>query len=239
MHLFYTPHISGGTHELDEQESKHAIRVLRLVRGDGVILVDGAGGWYEAAILEDHPKRCLLEIRNHTPGYQPLPYHLHVAISPTKNMDRFEWFLEKATEIGISEITPLMCHRTERKQVKMERMERIVVSAMKQSLKAYKPALSEPVSMVDFLKQEHSGMRGIAHCIPTERLSLAGMKPRGRYTLMIGPEGDFTDQEVQLAVDAGFSPVHLGASRLRTETAGVHICSAIQIIECKLFSFGT
>ena len=234
MHLFYTPHISEGTYELNEQESKHAIRVLRLVKGDGVILVDGAGGWYEAGILEDHPKRCLLEIRSHTPGYHPLPYWLHVAISPTKNMDRFEWFLEKATEIGVSEITPLMCHRTERKQVKRDRMERIVISAMKQSLKAYLPVLSDPVPVADFLKQEHSGTLGIAHCHPTERLSLAGLKPRGRYSLMIGPEGDFTNQEVQLALDAGFRPFHLGASRLRTETAGVHICSAIQILECNV-----
>ena len=113
MHLFYNPFIQGDTFELEEQESKHAIRVLRLVKGDRVILVDGRGGWYEAVITEDHPKRCSLKIEAHTTGYQPLPYTLHIAVAPTKNLDRFEWFLEKATEIGISEITPLLCQRSE------------------------------------------------------------------------------------------------------------------------------
>jgi 16S rRNA (uracil1498-N3)-methyltransferase len=231
MHLFYTPHISGETHELDEQESKHAVRVLRLVQGDGVILVDGAGGWYEAVVREDHPKRCLLEVRSHTPGYKPLPYHLHLAISPTKNMDRFEWFMEKATEIGISEITPLLCHRTERKQVKPERLDRILVSAMKQSLRAFKPVLSEPVQLNDFLKRDVPGTRGIAHCHPTDRTFVTGLEKSGHYTLLVGPEGDFTDEEVRKAMDTGYVPFHLGDSRLRTETAGIHLCSAIQILE--------
>jgi 16S rRNA (uracil1498-N3)-methyltransferase len=233
MHLFYTPHIIGNIHELDEQESKHAARVLRLVKGDDVILVDGAGGWYHAVIREDHPKRCVLEILSHTPGYNPLPYHLHIAISPTKNMDRFEWFLEKATEIGISKITPLMCHRTERKHVNQERLERILVSAMKQSLKAYKPLLSEQLQLADFLKSKNSGTRGIAHCLPTDRISLAKMELSGPYTFLVGPEGDFTEEEIQMAIKAGYRPVHLGDSRLRTETAGVHLCSAIQILEEK------
>jgi 16S rRNA (uracil1498-N3)-methyltransferase len=230
MHLFYTPQITGNTHALDEQESKHAIRVLRLLKGDRVVLVDGTGGWYEASVIEEHPKRCLLEIRSQTNSYQPLPYHLHVAISPTKSMDRFEWFLEKSTEIGISEITPLLSQRSERRQVKMDRMERILVSAMKQSLKAYKPILNEPISVQEFLKRGFIGMLGIAHCHPTSRISLAEVGSHTNNTFMVGPEGDFTDEEVNLTLDSGFKPIHLGESRLRTETAGVHICSAIQLL---------
>ncbi|MDX2430259.1 MAG: RsmE family RNA methyltransferase, partial [Bacteroides sp.] len=144
MHLFYTPQIEGDTFQLEEQESKHAIRVLRLLRGDAVVLVDGLGGWYDAVIVDDHPKRCSLVIKSHTKDYQALPYKLHMAVAPTKNMDRFEWFLEKATEIGVSEITPLICQRSERKHVKTERLDRILVSAMKQSLRAYKPVLNDP-----------------------------------------------------------------------------------------------
>lgn len=233
MHLFYTPGLNGETHELDEQESKHAVRVLRLSKGDAVVCVDGTGGWYEAVILDDHPKRCVLEVGNHISAYKPLPYHLHIAISPTKSLDRFEWFLEKATEIGITRITPLMCHRTERKQVKMERLEKIIVSAMKQSLKAYMPHLSQPVSLDGFLMRRFDGALGIAHCHPTNRSDLAAIDPAGSYTMLIGPEGDFTEEEVRRAVKAGFLPFDLGESRLRTETAGIHICSAIQILERK------
>ncbi len=231
MHLFYTPQLFGDKHLLDEQESKHAIRVLRLSKGDRVILVDGAGGWFEAEIMDDHPKRCVLGVLLSRLGYKPLPYHLHMAISPTKNMDRFEWFLEKSTEIGISEITPILCHRTERKQVKLERLDKIIVSAMKQSLRAYKPVLSEPVHLTGFLKREMTGTKGIAHCMDTGRVPLTGLERSERYILLVGPEGDFTDQEVQLATGVGYQPFHLGESRLRTETAGVHICSAIQILE--------
>lgn len=230
MHLFYTPGVSGDTHLLEEQESKHAVRVLRLKRGDDVILIDGVGGWYEARILEDHPKACLLSIGSCQENYKPLPYQLHIGMSPTKNMDRFEWFLEKATEIGISRITPLICQRSERKKVKMDRLDRILVSAMKQSLKAYKPVLSESTQLESFLKQEQAGTLGIAHCYPQERLSLNELNPSGELTFLVGPEGDFTEAELQLAIDKGYKPLHLGESRLRTETAGVHICSAISVL---------
>lgn len=230
MHLFYTPEIKGNTHVLEEQESKHAIRVLRLKEGDELILIDGAGGWYEARIIGEHPKACVLGISSFTPEYKPLPYRLHIAISPTKNMDRFEWFLEKATEIGISRITPLICKRSERKKVKMDRLERILVSAMKQSLKAYKPILSEPVGMSNFLKEEFTGTLGIAHCYPLDRLSLNELDKSDEYTILVGPEGDFTEEELEAALARGFRPLHLGSSRLRTETAGVHICSAISIL---------
>lgn len=233
MHLFYTPDIKGDSHVLEEQESKHAIRVLRLATGDAVILVDGTGGWYEARIEDDHPKRCLLSISSYIKNYKPLPYQLHIAISPTKNMDRFEWFLEKACEIGISKITPLICHRTERLKVKMDRLDRILISAMKQSLKAYKPVLSEPVKMAQFLKQEQTGTLALAHCYPEQRLSIKELKPLGQCTILVGPEGDFTEEEVETAISSGFKSIHLGESRLRTETAGIFICSAISLASVK------
>ena len=231
MNLFYTPHIEGDTFELDEKESKHSVRVLRLRAGERVILVDGRGGWYEAAIEDDHPKRCRLKILSHTRDYQPLSYGLHLAVSPTKNMDRFEWFLEKSTEIGITEITPLICHRTERKQLKMERLERILISAMKQSLKAYKPTLHLPVTLEYFLEQDRVGTKGIAHCHATNRRGFAELERSDHHTLLVGPEGDFTREEVTLALDAGFAPFHLGQSRLRTETAAVYLCTAVQLIQ--------
>jgi len=230
MNLFYSPHIDGDVFALDEKESKHAIRVLRLARNDKVVLIDGRGGWYEALIEDDHPKRCKLRIQSHTPDYHPLPYHLHLAISPTKNMDRFEWFLEKATEIGISEITPLLCHRSERRQVKAERLERILISAMKQSLKAYKPILNDLVDIETFMAVEREGTKGIAHCIPGDRTPVSDLPQNSQYTLLVGPEGDFTEEELSLALGAGYLPFHLGESRLRTETAGVYICAAISLI---------
>ncbi|MCK4880512.1 MAG: 16S rRNA (uracil(1498)-N(3))-methyltransferase [Bacteroidales bacterium] len=230
MHLFYNPHIQGDSFELEEQESKHAIRVLRLVRGDRVIMVDGKGGWYEAVIIDDHPKRCRLHVESHTPGYHPLPYSLHLAVAPTKNLDRFEWFLEKATEIGITEITPLICVRSERKQVKTERLERILVSAMKQSQKAFKPILHNPVSMEEFMKRNRQGTLGIAHCYPLEQRGISELELSEKYTLMVGPEGDFTEEEVSEALEAGYVPFHLGDSRLRTETAALYITAAISLL---------
>ena len=230
MNLFYSPHIDGQFFELDEKESKHSVRVLRLTVGDRVILVDGRGGWYEAVIEDDHPKRCRLKIQSHTTDYQPLSYGLHLAVSPTKNMDRFEWFLEKSTEIGITEVTPLLCHRTERKQVKMERLERILISAMKQSLKAYKPTLHKPANLVEFISMDHRGTKGITHCHPTHREGVSELKRSDRYTLLVGPEGDFTEEEIGLALKAGFEPFHLGQSRLRTETAAVYLSAAIQLL---------
>ena len=230
MHLFYNPHIQSGIFELDEKESKHAVRVLRMVSGDPVILVDGKGGWYEAHIIDDHPKHCKLQIDSHTPDCRPLPYSLHLAVAPTKNLDRFEWFLEKATEIGITDITPLICTRSERKEVKMERLEKIIVSAMKQSLKAFKPVLHNPTGLGSFLRVNRKGTLGIAHCNPGERRGLGEMELSGNYTMLVGPEGDFTEEEISGAIQAGYLPFHLGDSRLRTETAAVVITSSISLL---------
>lgn len=229
MNLFYNPNIQGDAVDLDEQESKHAVRVLRLKNGDPVHIVDGRGGWYEAVVADAHPKRCRFRIGSHTHAYHPLPYGLHLAVSPTKSMDRFEWFLEKATEIGITEITPLICHRTERTRLNPDRLERVLVSAMKQSLRAYKPVMHPVTPLKEFLKMERGGTKGIAHCIPSGRSSIAEMNPDSSYTLLVGPEGDFTEEEVGEALAAGYTPFHLGESRLRTETAAVYICAAISL----------
>lgn len=215
------------------------VRVLRLGKGDPVQIVDGRGGWYEAVIEADNPKRCRLLITSHTPEYQPLPYHLHIAVSPTKSMDRFEWFLEKATEIGISEITPLICQRSERAKMNMERMDRVVVSAMKQSLRAYKPVLNNPAGFPEFLGERREGVKGIAHCISEgedglrNRENIMDLPDGCEYTLLVGPEGDFTEEEVKTALGAGYLPFHLGESRLRTETAAVYICTAISLKHLK------
>ena len=230
MNLFYSPDIDGDQFLLGEQESKHAVRVLRLGRGDAVQLVDGKGGWYEAVIEEDDPRKCRLRITSFTPGYRALPYRLHLAVSPTKSMERFEWFLEKATEIGISEISPLLCHRTERRSVKPERLEKISISAMKQSLKAYKPVLHPATSFESFVTQQRLGILGIAHCKETDRRGIAELGRSTDYTLLIGPEGDFTGQEVQQALESGYTPIHLGESRLRTETAAVYACTAVSLV---------
>jgi 16S rRNA (uracil1498-N3)-methyltransferase len=231
MNLFYIPHIEGEIFELDEMESKHAVRVLRLGAGDPIVLVDGMGGWFEATIEDDHPKKCKCRIHSRMENFQPLSYGLHLAVSPTKNVDRFEWFLEKSTEIGITEITPLICRRSERKQIKMERLEKILISAMKQSLKAYKPTLHPALYLEDFLKLKTDGVKGIAHCYPTERSGVTEFGLSEHYTMLVGPEGDFTEEEVRLALKAGYTPFHLGQSRLRTETAAVYICTAVQLLQ--------
>jgi 16S rRNA (uracil1498-N3)-methyltransferase len=230
MHLFYNPHIQGDHIDLDEQESKHAIRVLRMARNDRVIVVDGKGGWYEARIIDDHPKRCRIQIESYTPDYRPLSYSLHLAVAPIKNPERFEWFLEKATEIGITEVTPLICRRGERTGVKTERLEKIIISAMKQSMKAYKPKLNKPAGLEAFLEEKRSGTLGIAHCYPLERRGLHEMEHSGNYTLLVGPEGDFTEDEVKVALRSGYLPFHLGESRLRTETAALFITSAVSLL---------
>lgn len=230
VNLFYTPDIAGDHHTLGEDESRHAVRVLRLKPGDPVVAVDGIGGWHESVIREAHPTKCTLEVRSVKRDYQPLPYRLHMAVSPTKNTDRFEWFLEKATEIGITEITPLICQRNERTRLKYERLERITVSAMKQSLRAFKPVLNEAVSLEEFVGQERRGILGVAHCKPQGRISVNEL-PRGdAFTFLVGPEGDFTDDEVAMARDAGYHPIHLGSARLRTETAAVHLVSAVSLM---------
>lgn len=235
MHLFYTPLLNPGMEAflLDEAESKHAVRVLRLGIGDRVHLVDGTGGFYDAEISDANPKRVVLKIVAVQESYNRRNHRLHIAIAPTKNMDRLEWFLEKATEIGIDEITPLICDRSERKEVKVERLEKVVVAAMKQSLKAYLPQINPPVRFSAFLKGLTAGeeKRFIAHCDVGEKTFLSASVEAGdSVMILIGPEGDFSPDEIKAALNANFQAISLGASRLRTETAALVACMEVELL---------
>lgn len=221
MYLFYTPDIDIHP-ELPEEEAAHCLRVLRLSQGDKITLTDGKGYFYEAQISVASAKRCSVSILNKT--FQPFYWrgHLHLAMAPTKNMDRTEWFAEKATEIGIDEISFLNCRFSERKVLKVERIEKIVVSAVKQSLKARKPQINEMTSFDKFVRQDFPGDKFIAHCYAGEKPLLKDVLSNEKDTLvLVGPEGDFSPEEVELALYCGFRPVSLGMSRLRTETAAL------------------
>lgn len=227
MQLFYTPDINpeNSHYYLSEEESKHSIKVLRMTVGDKVQLIDGKGGLYEAEITDAHPKRTILKINSVITGYGKRNHYLHIAIAPTKNMERLEWFLEKATEIGIDEISLIICQRSERKEAKVERLDKIITSAIKQSLKAYHPVLNEAVSFNEFIGKPFNGQQFIAHCIPGNKANLKDViEPQGRYLILIGPEGDFSPAEVETTKQKGYKAITLGESRLRTETAALEAC---------------
>jgi 16S rRNA (uracil1498-N3)-methyltransferase len=232
MQVFYAPGIDGKKYFLDEKESIHCIRVLRMKKNTPVKLIDGKGNLYEGIISDPNPKACQITIENVVPGYEKRPYLLHIAISPLKNPERFEWFIEKSVEIGIDEITPVICKNSEKKSVKSFRINNIIVSAMKQSLKAGVTRLNEAESFSDFLRSPINGQKLIAHCSGSfERNSISSIYARGPdAVILIGPEGDFTDKEISMAIDSGFRSVHLGNSRLRTETAGIAACHSIYLL---------
>lgn len=215
---------------LDEPESKHAVRVLRLGVGSELGLVDGRGTRYRARIADPHPKRTVLEIVEAL-AEPPRGYHVHIAIAPTKNIERTEWFLEKATEIGVDEVTLLVCDRSERKEAKLDRLHKIAVSAMKQSLKAQLPTLNPTMKYSHFVRQAHEGPKCIAHCADGAKQYLSDSVGKGdRVLVLIGPEGDFSETEIELALEQGFVPTSLGDSRLRTETAALAACMEIAFI---------
>ena len=221
MHVFYTPEIAHS-HELPADEAAHALRVLRLQPGDEVRLTDGQGGFYHARISECNRKRCMVEVIEREEQAPLWTGHLHLALAPTKNMDRMEWLAEKATEIGFDERTFLNCQWSERRIVKGERIEKILISAMKQSLKARLPKLNDITDFAQFVKQPVSGQKFIAHCHEGEKTPLRqALQPAQDALVLIGPEGDFSPNEVALAVAEGFTPVTLGNTRLRTETAAL------------------
>lgn len=231
MHIFYTPGLSGENYTLDEAESKHCVRVLRLEKGGEIILVDGRGGWFKAVINDPNPKKCVVKVVNESLNFGRRNFRIHIGIAPTKNIDRTEWFLEKATEIGIDRITPLLCQHSERKEIKTDRLEKVAISAMKQSLKAYLPQLDEMTKFNDFIQQSFQGQKFIAHCDEQHRGLLKNVtKPGENYLILIGPEGDFSPEEIEMAIHAGFQPVSLGESRLRTETAGVVACHTFNLL---------
>lgn len=229
MQLFYAPDIAK-TPFLPEEESLHCVKVLRLHEGDEIHIIDGCGGLYRARIVSAHVKRTEVAVVEVTADYGARPYRLHMGVAPTKNIDRFEWFVEKATEIGFDTLTPLECRYSERRIIKPDRIEKIIVSASKQSLKARIPVLQPMMPFSDFIKAAEGSAKFIAHChdMPKEHLLRACPKG-GDIIVAIGPEGDFSTEEVAEAIKAGFRSVSLGGCRLRTETAGVAACHIVSL----------
>jgi len=237
MELFYSQDISGGICRLDQDESGHCIKVLRHRSGDEISVIDGCGGLHRCRIISDSPKGVEASVLSSEPDWGGHPYRLHMAVCPTKNNDRYEWFAEKACEIGLDEISPVIGEHSERRVFKTARLEKILISASKQSLKAAVPAVHEPVSVRDFILA-HGGdcsqsLRLIAYCFEDENVPRRSIKEvlsdfdGTEIVVLIGPEGDFSRAEAELALANGFIPVHLGNSRLRTETAALTAVSAV------------
>ena len=220
MQLFYIQNPESEI-VLSKQESNHTTKVLRKKEGDILNFTDGKGSFYKAEITIADTKKCRLQIISSKQKPKQHNYHLHIAIAPTKNMDRYEWFLEKATEIGIDEITPIICDHSERKVLKTERCNRILLSAIKQSLKFHLPKLNEAMPLKDFLELDFEGNKYIAHCEKSDKLELKNVKLEEKTLILIGPEGDFSPAEIEIALQNQFKAVSLGKSRLRTETAGI------------------
>ena len=228
-HTFFAPDLSGATHTLPEDESKHAVRVLRLAPGDAVVLVDGRGSVFQAEVADANPKRCQLRVTRQQ-QVPRRPYFVHVAVAPTKNLDRMEWLVEKAVEIGVDQLTFLRCARSERRELKLERLQKIAVSALKQSGQAWLPQLSELTDFTDFLPAIEGSTSFIGHLEAGDRTPLARVAAAGAgCCILIGPEGDFTPQEIQAAFARGIRPVTLGASRLRTETAALAAAHTVHV----------
>ena len=221
---------AAATYQLSEEESKHAVRVLRLGVGDEVALVDGRGGRYTAAVAEANPKRCQLRISWYE-HVAPRPFFTHVAVAPTKNLDRMEWFVEKAVEVGVERISFLRCARSERRELKLERLEKIAISALKQSGQVWLPQLDSLQDFGTFVAGVDPATTFIAHLEAGERTALAQVAGAGLgCCVLIGPEGDFSPQEIELALGRGIRPVTLGASRLRTETAALAAVFTAQLV---------
>ncbi|GAA3777995.1 16S rRNA (uracil(1498)-N(3))-methyltransferase [Flavobacterium ginsengiterrae] len=229
MQLFYNPDIDETTESFsfDKEESRHIIKVLRKKDSDILYVTNGLGFLFETEITLASDNKCIVNVRSVTKSPEP-KFKLHLAVAPTKMNDRFEWFLEKATEIGIQEITPVICDRSERKVINLERFEKIILSAMKQSNEMFLPKLNDAVSFKEFIKQKNQGLQFIAHCEETDKKSLKeALKPNENVTLLIGPEGDFSEKEIALAIENNYQPVTLGNTRLRTETAAVVACHSV------------
>ena len=232
MQLFYNPDITESTTQFSfpKDESKHIVKVLRKTIGDKLHITNGKGWLFTSEIIMPNINKCVATIISKS-HQQKKDFHLHLAVAPTKMNDRYEWFLEKATEIGIDSITPIICDHSERKIIKVERFERILQSAMKQSLSCYLPKLNKAMTLKSFFKQGFNGDLFIAHCEETHRKPLKQeLKPKQDITILIGPEGDFSVKEITQALQSGFKPVTLGVTRLRTETAAIVACHSVAFI---------
>lgn len=231
MILFYTPDIISNLYSLNEEESRHCRMVLRLREGDVIHLTDGKGTLFESRIIDIRSKRVMTEVIERQDNYGKRNFRLHMAVAPTKNTERFEWFLEKATEIGIDEITPLVCEHSERKNVRTDRLNKVITAALKQSLKAYHPRLNEPVPFKQFIQLPHTGTKFVAHLEENNPVLLQNEYKKGTDALiLVGPEGDFSDKELEIAKIKGFHVVSLGTSRLRTETAAIVACHTVNLL---------
>jgi 16S rRNA (uracil1498-N3)-methyltransferase len=234
MQLFYQPDVDQQTELVffSREESRHIVRVLRKKSGDRLFLTDGKGALYEAEILDASDKRCQARICGKEQKTDRKGYRLHIAMAPTKMNDRFEWFLEKATEIGIDEITPILCEHSERKKVNLERYAKVIQSAAKQSLKFVFPRLNPLQKFDDLIGSSDAETRLIAHCHDGQKENLnALVDGKEDVLVLIGPEGDFSQREIDLAEKSGFKGLNLGTGRLRTETAGVVVCSNLAMIK--------
>ena len=232
MQLFFNPDITDRSEQINfnKEESRHIVKVLRKGQSDSLRITNGKGWLFEAQITGPDPKQCIAQITSSS-FVTPRKYRVHLAVAPTKTNDRYEWFLEKATEIGVDSITPLICERSERKTIKSERYRKIVLAAMKQSMYPYLPELNESIAFNTFLNEDHHGQLFIAHCEPMDRKTFKSqLKPHEDVTVLIGPEGDFSVKEIEKAIKTGFIPVTLGDTRLRTETAAVVASHAIAFI---------
>ena len=234
MQLFYNSKISTKTSNFifDKNESKHIVRVLRKKENDQLFITNGLGHLFIAKITSANDKKCAIQIISFESKPKEWNYNLHIAIAPTKLNDRFEWFLEKATEIGIDEITPIICENSERKVVKNDRLQKILISAMKQSLKYQLPKLNKAIKFSEFVKKNPDDCKLIAHCENRDKSSLKSQIENSQeITILIGPEGDFSSKEIDYALEHKFIPLSLGKCRLRTETAGIVVCNSISLIK--------
>jgi 16S rRNA (uracil1498-N3)-methyltransferase len=232
MQLFYNPNIDATTQSFsfDKEESKHIIKVLRKKDTDILFVTNGLGLLFKTEITLASDNKCTVKILSFEKAAAS-KFHLHLVVAPTKMNDRYEWFLEKATEIGIHEITPIICDRSERKVVNRERFEKIILTAMKQSNILFLPKLNEARTFKEFVKLKNDGFQLIAHCEETDKKSLKSvLKPGENVTLLIGPEGDFSEKEIALALENNFMPVSLGNTRLRTETAAIVACHSVVFV---------
>ena len=235
MQLFYAPHITeeDSLFTLSKEESHHAVKVLRMTAGSDIYVTNGSGLMIRGVIEIASPTSVSVRVEEHLPDAQRRPYHIHIAIAPTKMNERMEWFLEKATEVGVDEVTPIICHHSERRVYNCERGRRVILSAGKQSLKATFPTLNEAIPFKEFIKNNTSSTRFMAHCMDEgEKVLLpAAMRDVDDICILIGPEGDFSTDELQMALNMGYVPVSLGESRLRAETAALYAVMAAYAVK--------